>query len=149
MPKISPQTGLYCDNVQNVMSYCALIHLYREGKMEIVDKEIDWRLRVFDSMSFPTVILQPDKTIVAANKRYLEKIGVEESQIVGRSCREINLEYYPDQKSPCNSNGECPLAKALKYRTSHSVLLKYTDRHGDEGWEERVFSPILGADWRG
>ena len=48
---------------------------YRERKMEIVDKEIDWRLRVFDSMSFPTVILLPDKTIVAANNRYLEKIG--------------------------------------------------------------------------
>ncbi len=113
--------------------------------MEIVDKEIDWRLRVFDSMSFPTIILQPDKTIVAANTRYLEKIGADESQVVGKTCRQISLEYYPDQKTPCNSNGECPLARTLKYRTSHSVLLKYTDRHGDEGWEERVFSPILGV----
>ncbi|MDP3480970.1 MAG: PAS domain S-box protein [Desulfoprunum sp.] len=114
--------------------------------MEIVDKEIDWRLRVFDSMSYPTVILLPDKTIVAVNKRYLEKVGVEESRIIGRSCKEIKQEYYPDQKFPCNNNSECPLAKAVKYRTGQSVLLKHTDLHGEEGWEERVYSPILGGD---
>ena len=45
--------------------------------MADIDKEIDWRLRVFDSMSFPTIIFQPDKTIIAVNKRYLEKIGVD------------------------------------------------------------------------
>ncbi len=114
--------------------------------MEIIDKEIDWRLRVFDSMSYPTVILLPDKTIIAVNKRYLEKVGVDEGLIIGRSCKEVNLEYYPEQKFPCNNNSECPLAKALKYRTGQSVLMKHTDLHGEQGWEERVFSPILGAD---
>jgi PAS domain S-box-containing protein len=114
--------------------------------MEIFDKEIDWRLRVFDSMSFPTVILLPDKTIVAANKRYLEKAGVDEEQVIGRSCKNVNLQYFPDQKFSCNNKAECPLAKVLRYRTGQSVLLKYTDSHGDLGWEERVFSPILGVD---
>ncbi len=114
--------------------------------MEIIDKELDWRLRVFDSMSFPTVIFRPDKTIVAVNKKYLQKLGVEESLIIGRSCEGVNLQYYPEQMFPCNSKGECPLAKTVKCRTSQSVLLKFTDQHGQVGWEERVFSPILGAD---
>ncbi len=114
--------------------------------MEIIDKEIDWRLRVFDSMSFPTVIFRPDKTIVAVNKKYLQKLGVEESLILGRSCKSLNLQYYPEQKFPCNSNGDCPLAKTVKCRTSQSVLLKFADQHGQIGWEERVFSPILGVD---
>lgn len=114
--------------------------------MEIIDKEIDWRLRVFDSMSFPTIILKPDKTIIAVNKKYLEKIGVEETLVVGRSCRGVNVQYYPDQKFPCNSNGECSLDKAVKTRTSQSVLLKYTDQNGQLGWEERVFSPMLAPD---
>jgi PAS domain S-box-containing protein len=113
--------------------------------MTDIDKGSDWRLRVFDSMSFPTVIFRPDKTIVAVNKRYLEKIGVEETQLLGRSCMEVNLQNYPDQKFPCNSDGECPLAKTVKCRTGQSVILKYTDQHGQIGWEERVFSPILGA----
>ncbi|MBU1565953.1 MAG: PAS domain S-box protein [Proteobacteria bacterium] len=113
--------------------------------MTDIEKGSDWRLRVFDSMSFPTVIFKPDKTIVAVNKRYLEKLGVEESLILGRSCQVVNLEYYPEQKFPCNSNGECPLTKTVKCRTGQTVLLKHTDQHGHLGWEERVFSPILGV----
>ena len=113
--------------------------------MTDIDKETDWRLRVFDSMSFPTVIFKPDKTIVAVNKKYLEKIGVEESLVVGQTCKGINLQHYPDQKFPCNNNGDCPLAAAVKCRTSKSVLLKFTDAFGHPGWEERVFSPILGV----
>lgn len=113
--------------------------------MEIFDKEIDWRLRVFDSMSFPTVILLPDKTIVAANTQYVQKTGVDEGEIIGRSCEAVNLQYFPNQKFSCNNKAECPLARVLRYRTGQSVLLKYTDSQGDLGWEERVFSPILGV----
>jgi PAS domain S-box-containing protein len=116
--------------------------------MVIADKEIDWRLRVFDSMSFPTVILQPDKTIIAANKRYLEKIGVDEEMIIGKSCQEVSRQYYPNQVFPCSSGGECPLARAVQRGAAQSVMLKFTDQHGEMGWEERVFSPILGADGR-
>ena len=114
--------------------------------MEIIDKEIDWRLRVFDSMSFPTLIISPDQTIVAVNKKYLQKLGVEESLILGRSCKDVNLQYYPEQKSPCNSNGDCPLAKTVKCRVGQTVLLKFIDQNGQIGWEERVFSPMIGAD---
>ena len=34
----------------------------------------------------------------------------------------------------------------MKTRSGQSVLLKYRDVYGGEGWEERVFSPILGPD---
>ena len=112
--------------------------------MTKLEKEIDWRLRVFDSMSFPTIIFKPDKTVVAVNKRYLEKLGIEESLIVGKSCKGVNLEYYTEQKFPCYSNGDCPLTKTVKTRAGQSVLLKFTDHNGQVGWEERVFSPILG-----
>ncbi len=112
--------------------------------MTKLEKEIDWRLRVFDSMSFPTIIFKPDKTIVAVNKRYLEKLGIEESSIIGKSCNGVNLEYYTEQKFPCYSNGDCPLTKTVKTRTGQSVLLKFTDHNGQVGWEERVFSPIVG-----
>ncbi len=114
--------------------------------MEIIDKEIDWRLRVFDSLSFPTVVLLPDRTIVAVNKHYLERMGVEEDRIVGRSCMEVNRQYYPDQKSSCHNSGACPFAKTLEHRTGQSVFMQFIEPHGEEGWEERVFSPILGVD---
>jgi len=73
-----------------------------------IDREIDWRLRVFESLSYPTVILLPDRTIIAVNSRYLEKVGVEEEEILGRSCREVNLKYYPDQKFPASTRPIVP-----------------------------------------
>ncbi len=114
--------------------------------MTKLEKEIDWRLRVFDSMSFPTLILKPDKTIVAVNKKYLEKVGIAEELLIGRSCRGINHQYHFDQKFPCNRNGDCPLDKTVKCRTCQTVLMKFTDQHGQLGWEERVFSPMIGSD---
>ena len=111
-----------------------------------IDREIDWRLRVFESLSYPTIILLPDRTIIAVNSRYLEKVGVDEDAIIGRSCREVNRQYYPEHKFPCADHAECPLARAVKTRSGQSVLLKYHDVYGGEGWEERVFSPILGPD---
>jgi len=111
-----------------------------------IDREIDWRLRVFESLSYPTVILLPDRTIIAVNSRYLEKVGVEEEEILGRSCREVNLKYYPDQKFPCIDKADCPLKRAVETRSGQSALLKFRDVYGEECWEERVLSPILGAD---
>ena len=36
---------------------------------------VDWRVRVFDSLSFPTLVLKPDRTIVAANLKFLDTFG--------------------------------------------------------------------------
>ena len=114
--------------------------------MTKLERETDWRLRVFDSLSFPTIILKPDKTIVAVNARYLEKLGVEEAEVVGKSCQAVNINYYRDRDFPCLRNGECPLVKTVKYRCSQSVLMKFTPSPDQVIWEERVFSPILGED---
>ena len=38
-------------------------------------KDIDWRIRVFDSLSYPTRILEPDGTIIAVNDIFLESVG--------------------------------------------------------------------------
>jgi two-component system, NtrC family, sensor kinase len=106
--------------------------------------ETDWRLRVFDSVAYPTIILKPDKTIVAVNSRFLEKIGLSESEVVGKSCQAIYDTNYRGRDFPCVGNGECPLTETLKTRNSQSVLMKFTAVQGQDTWEERVFSPIIG-----
>jgi two-component system NtrC family sensor kinase len=100
-------------------------------------KEKDWRIRVFDSLSFPTLILTPDRVIVTANQIFLEKFGAME-QILGKRCHEV---FY-DSKDPCSS-AICPLPKVIADRKGYSILRRLTDEHGDEKWEDRVFSPIL------
>ncbi len=37
--------------------------------MTKLERETDWRLRVFDSLSFPTIILKPDKTVIVKVER--------------------------------------------------------------------------------
>ncbi len=100
-------------------------------------KEKDWRIRVFDSLSFPTLILTPDRVIVTANQIFLKKFGAME-QILGKRCHEV---FY-DSKDPCSS-AMCPLPKVIADRKGYSILRRLTDEHGDEKWEDRVFSPIL------
>ncbi len=113
--------------------------------MVLIEKDFDWRLRVFDSMSFPTLILKPDKTIIAANEIFLQQINADLSQIVGKTCEEMFREHFPSIYFPCSGN-ECPLKKTVKSKTGQSVLLKIKDAHNKERWEDRVFSPILGDD---
>ena len=70
--------------------------------------EIDWRIRVFDSLSFPTLILRPDKVIISANHIFLKTFKVSMEDIVGKACHEI----FFHSKEPC-SEDVCPLQGVL------------------------------------
>ena len=98
----------------------------------------DWRLRVFDSLSFPTLILKPDKTIVTANQKFLDKYGIPVRDVVGKTCHEV---FYHSKK-PCSAQ-ICPFQKVLADREGHSALRQVNRPDGEEAWEDRVFSPIL------
>ena len=77
--------------------------------MVLIEKDFDWRLRVFDSMSFPTLILKPDRTIISANEIFLQQINESLARIVGKTCKEIFRRHFPHQYFPC-SGQDCPLA---------------------------------------
>ncbi|MBW1902010.1 MAG: PAS domain S-box protein [Deltaproteobacteria bacterium] len=98
---------------------------------------MDWRVRVFDSLSFPTLILRPDKVIMHANQIFLETYK-EHQQIVGKKCHE--LWYNTDE--PCPPD-KCPLEKVIKTKSGSSILKQERSENGDERWEDRVFSSIL------
>jgi two-component system NtrC family sensor kinase len=101
-------------------------------------QEMDWRWRVFDSLSFPTLILRPDKVVVTANQKCLDKFNIQLEEIVGKTCHEI---FYRSQ-TPCAMNS-CPFTRVLANGEGHSVLRQVRDAVGWEHWEDRVFSPIL------
>ena len=99
--------------------------------------ELDWRLRVFDSLSFPTLILKPDKTILSANQIFLQRHGLTLDQIVGRHCHEV---FYNAHTCP---NKVCPFQKVLTEKNGTTVMRRHTTRSGKRLYEDRVFSPIL------
>lgn len=101
-----------------------------------ITEELNWRLRVFDSLSYPTLILKPDFTVVSANKRFLELFDMTAEQIVGRKCHN----FFYDSETPCASD-DCPLVRVLRTRQGQTLPWRKEGR-----WEDRVFSPIIGDD---
>jgi PAS domain S-box-containing protein len=108
------------------------------------ETELDWRLRVFDSLSYPTRVLKPDGTIIAVNQRFIETVDRSAEEIIGQKCSVVNQLYAPGQQFP--SGEDCPLHKAVKSKEGQSIVLNIVDAGGKQKWEDRVFSPILGDD---
>jgi len=103
-------------------------------------KEIDWRLRVFESLSFPSLVMTPDKIIVAGNQVFLDKYNTTLKQIVGKTCHEV---FYGRRQCP---NENCALPKVIAECRGQSILHSVTTRTGKKLWEDRFFSPIIGED---
>lgn len=101
---------------------------------------MDWRLRVFESLSFPSLVIAPDKRIVAGNQVFFDKYGATKEDIVGKTCYEI---FYGAMHCP---HGNCPMAKVIAERRGQTILRSITTRTGKKLYEDRVFSPIIGDD---
>lgn len=107
--------------------------------------ETEWRIQIFDSLSFPTLIIRPDKTIIAANKKFLEKNKTSNSEVVGKSCKDIFFNTTSLRHHVCDSES-CPLQKVIQSKKTTSLVLKSEDKNGQEIWEQRVFAPIFDSD---
>jgi len=107
---------------------------------EKIYEELDWRLRVFDSLSFPSLVMTPDKIIVSGNQVFLDKYGTTLENIVGKTCHEV---FYGTRKCP---NEKCPLPSVIRDKKGQTFLRSVTTRTRKKLWEDRVFSPILGDD---
>jgi two-component system NtrC family sensor kinase len=103
-------------------------------------KEIDWRMKVFDSLSFPTLIMTPDKIIVHGNQVFFDKFKTNLEEIVGKTCYEV---FYNSPQCP---NTQCPLPKVIAERKGQNMLHSVITESRRKRWEDRVFSPILGDD---
>jgi len=101
---------------------------------------MDWRVQVFDSLSFPTLIMTPDRKIVTANQVFLEKYLLDGNQVVGKFCHEV---FYRKETCP---NKICPFNKVLLEKTGQTIIRRTSSLTGKLLWEDRVFSPILDDD---
>jgi PAS domain S-box-containing protein len=112
-----------------------------QGRRLIMETEIngefDWKVRVFDTLSFPTLILRPDTTILSVNVNFVKKYGIPKEQVIGKKCHDF---FFP--KNSCPRDG-CPLSTVLATGEGQTVLSRVETQSGEEKWEDRVFSPIL------
>jgi len=98
-------------------------------------EDLYWQLRVFDSLSYPTLIISPDFTLVSANRKFLELYGVSANQVIGVKCNQFFL-----GNAPCKT-GRCPLEQVLSSKQGQTLSWRKNGRS-----EDRVFSPILDDD---
>lgn len=107
---------------------------YTSTALETMDsEELNWRLRVFDSLSYPTLIIKPDYTLVSANRRFFEIFGQRAEDIKGEKCHN----FFYGTENPCSAES-CPLVRVLNTKQGYTLPWRNKDR-----WEDRVFSPIL------
>jgi two-component system NtrC family sensor kinase len=71
-------------------------------------ENLRWREILFESLSFPTLILAPDMTIVAANKPFFDKYGYHRKELIGKKCNQILCRY----EGPCPVTS-CPIPRVL------------------------------------
>lgn len=106
-----------------------------------MSEELNWRIRVFDSLSFPTLILRPDRVVISTNKVFLERMGYRQEDVCGKKCHEI---FY-GRDVACQEE-DCPFQKVIQDKNGHSILRRVYYPERGLVWEDRVFSPILGDD---
>ena len=106
-------------------------------------EELDWRIRVFDSISFPSLILKPNRVIISANQAFLEKKGVSLEEIVGKTC---HLVFY-NTDTPC-APSVCPFSDIIDEKKGQSILRRIGFGGSEEVWEDRMFAPILDEEGR-
>jgi two-component system NtrC family sensor kinase len=103
-----------------------------------ITEELDWTIKVFNAVAFPSLILTPDRVIISANEAFLEKKGTELKKVVGKTCHQVL--YHTDE--PC-SPAICPFSKILTEKKGQSVIRRIEFDGDEEVWVDRIFSPIL------
>ena len=108
--------------------------------MEIMTctEELDWRIKVFDSISFPSLILKLNRIIISANQAFLENKGLSLREVVGKTC---HLVFY-NTEEPCSPT-VCPFSKVITEKKGHSILRRIGNDRDGELWVDRLFSPIM------
>jgi two-component system NtrC family sensor kinase len=107
-------------------------------KLFKITGEFDWRMKVFDTIPYPSLILTPDKIIVSANRAFLEKKQTDLESVVGQTCHQVF--YNTDE--PC-SKAICPFSKVIAQKKWQSVLRRVEYEGNEEVWVDRIFSPVL------
>lgn len=99
--------------------------------------------QIIDIMPSPFVIIDVDYRILAANRAYLQRYGVDRESVVGRRCHEVS--HHSDV--PCSQHGEhCPLETVFSTGQPTEVMHVHYDRHGKEEYVQLHAAPITASD---
>jgi PAS domain S-box-containing protein len=91
---------------------------------------------VIDSIDDGIVVLDANRTVVAANQAFIRRSGVAREHLLGHSCK--------DGGACACSGGDCPTLSCLESGTRQVRIYERRKPDGSSAWEEIHSSPIAG-----
>ncbi len=101
-------------------------------------EKIDWHDNLFESLSFPTLLLSPEMVVTAVNEKFLDHYGYRQEELIGKQCNQVLCKT----DEPCQKP-TCPIYRVLHEKRGASEIIETTGPDGQEVYEDRVCSPIL------
>jgi two-component system NtrC family sensor kinase len=98
----------------------------------------DWGNKLFESLSFPTLLLNKDMVVTAVNEKFLDKYGCRQEDLIGKQCNQVLCKT----EEPC-PKPTCPVYRVIHEKKGASEILKITGSDGQDIYEDRVCSPIM------
>jgi len=96
---------------------------------------------IFDNIHDFILVFTPDRTIIEANKAFLEQMGFTREDVIGRKCYEVFQRI--NRQCHC-SDGEvvCPLEDAIEHQTQSQKIFPRVNREGRVVYIEVTIYPI-------
>ena len=96
--------------------------------------------QIIDIIPDPFVVIDRNYRIVAANRNYRERYGVNPEDVVGRRCHEVS--HHSDV--PCSQIGEhCPLDEVLISKQATQAMHVHYHADGQQEYVQLHASPLL------
>ncbi|MDP2029014.1 MAG: sigma 54-interacting transcriptional regulator [Thiobacillus sp.] len=96
---------------------------------------------LIDVQENPFVLIDEHYRIVAANRAYCINYGMDQLEVVGKTCHEVSHR----SNVPCHQNGEdCPHQAVFRTGQPHEVIHTHFDRHNRPEYARIKGHPIQG-----
>jgi PAS domain S-box-containing protein len=107
---------------------------------QALKRERDWFQEIIDALPDKLLVLDRQQTIVMVNKTFVRSSGLSESEVLGRSCRDLDEPSLAHCRPGAPRN---PFQEVMEGRQPSSMVLTYLDARGREMHEEITATPIL------
>jgi PAS domain S-box-containing protein len=108
----------------------------QEQKLRDRNEEVETILNGIEDF---ILVIAPDKKIIDVNEPFLEKMGFDRGEVIGKTCYEVWRRGDP----PClKGDFTCPLNEVVRNKEPHVSVLKRSNRKGERRYIEVSVYPI-------
>ncbi len=112
----------------------------QERKLRDRNEEVETILNGIEDF---ILVITPDKKIIDVNMPFLEKMGFDRNEVIGKTCYEVWRRGDP----PCiKGDSICPLNQAVRSKEPYVSILTRSNRGGEKRYIEVIVYPIWEKD---